>query len=499
MYAPAPKLLHSSYRASMKKLSLLFAWTLLTSVASAAPYLVYSGMISGANYSFSKTTNAATKIFILTDLSNSANFAVMLVDTTGHYSTLSRPSDSPTTEEANNNFFASTGTEAIVCYSDEVTNSSNVTTVIRGYGTGVLGTRTIQLAAARPKPLVVELRTNRVPQGSYTFSNTGPSITSGILPYAKAIAGTASGYVISAGGDLTTATSPGTVSLGLNLDLTGLANIGGAYAPNISNVSAVLPVTIPNGTSISDAFAAWLAAFAQANGYTAASSISDDAETAAEAFSGGTSIGGSTLALNGTLDANGASTVKLGAGTLVLSGANTYAGAVTVGSSNVFSGVLTIGGLVVGTATSTISTGTLTINDPNDSGATLILNVSPGTLSIGGSGTGSLTLSGSGSLFPNPGSTQTFSGTLSLTSGSVLVTAVNGDGTVNGTIGSTGTTTLGPYTFTEATLTANGATTGFQVSATYTGQASITGGTVTNTSGTITFANSTITVTPPTP
>ncbi len=257
----------------MKKLSFLFAWTLLAGVASAAPYLVYSGTISGTNYSFSKPTSAATKIYVLTDLSNTANFAVLLVNASGQYSTLARPSDSPTTEEANNNFFASTGTEAIFCYSDEVTNSSNVTTVIRGYGTGALDTRSTQLVAARTRPLVVELRTKRVAEGSYTFSTTSPAIDSGSLPYPKTITGSASGYVISAGGDLTSATTSGALSLSLNLSLTGLANIGGAYEPNILNISAVLPVTIPNGTSVSDAFAAWLAAFAQANGYTSASSL----------------------------------------------------------------------------------------------------------------------------------------------------------------------------------------------------------------------------------
>ncbi len=133
--------------------------------------------------------------------------------------------------------------------------------------------------------------------------------------------------------------------------------------------------------------------FAQANGYTSASSLIPATENDAS-FSGGVSVGGLTLALNSTLAANGASLVKVGDGSLILSSPNTYAGAITlVSGNNAFGTVLSLGGLVAGTGTTTPTGSSITVNDPNDSGATLTLNysgattINNGTLNLSGTGT----------------------------------------------------------------------------------------------------------------
>jgi hypothetical protein len=476
----------------MKNFLSLAILAFLTQVASAAPYLLYSGTIKGSNVSASGSTTANTLVYLLTDLADTSEFAVLLVDgASGQYSVLARPSDSATAEEANNNFLASTGNSAVFCYSGEVTDANNVTTVIRGYGSGALTTRNTVLAAPRRTPLVVRLKTNRVPVGTYTFPVAATAVATGSAPFTKSITGFASGYVLSSAGDLANATTPGALNLTLNPALTADANIGGGYAPNTSNEAAIMPVSVTSVTSAADAFAAWIAAFAQASGYTSASAASN--ASTALSYSGSTAIGGTSIGINGILDSNNAVSVAVGSGELTLAyirqGINPEIGALTLSSSSAFSGVLALGGLIP-SSDSSYTVGTLTISDPDNSGADLFLNI--------GSNLG---VYSGGGILPAPGQSRQFNDTLFFPIATITLNTVNPDYTVTCTIsgisGAMGTS----LSATDATFTIGGlgvsqilGINNPNTMHSYTNEMLIQGGTVTNTNGSYSFSGSSVTI-----
>jgi len=466
-------------------ISLVFL-VLVTNVAPAAPYIVYSGSIVGSNLSSSGSTNSDTVVYLVTDIADTSNFAVLLVSpSTKVFSVISWPTDSPTTEEANNNFLGSAGTgkaaRAILCYSNEVTDSNNNTTVVRAYGTGVLTTKNTVLVAARRIPVVVGLKTNRVAEGTYTFSTLSPALTSGDVPFAPEITGTALGYVIDSASSLANATTPGVLSLKINPTLTEIANIGGGYEVNPTTVAAIMPFTVPSGESVGDAYSAWLTAFAQACGYTSASS-------SVSGFTAASSSSAMTLTQSGSFAGTGLVTV--GAGTLKLAGTGNTLGTVTITNSSVangFNGVLTLGGAI--TVNNSSGT-TVTQNDPTgiNGTATLTLNIGTGsTLVTGTIATGTLT---TGSGFPTGASLS-----LVFTNATLTVGAIN-NGVVNGMIVnqvSTGFT----VNFTGATVSVNGVTNVSNLSPaqTLTGTFDITGATLTNNAGVVSSTGGTITVT----
>ena len=469
----------------MKKLSPLLAWALLSGLASAAPYIVYSGTITGDNLSASGATNANTLVYLVTDVSDTSNFAVLLVNAvTRDYSVIARPSDSPATDEATNNFLGSVGAgtsaRAVLSYSIETTDSSSNTTIVRAYATGPLTTRTTQLVPAR-KSLVVNLKTNRVANGTYTFSAATAAVMSGATPFALSFTGSSHGYVIDSTGALTHATTTGALALRENPALTGLANIGGGYAVSWTTEIAVMPVAIASGQSESDAFAAWLSAFAQANGFVvpASNNSSSDDSSSLTLYSGGIDIDDGTLALNGSFT-GGSSLVTVGAGTLTLNGANVYVagnpGAIVLNSSNLLGSVLTVGGLGVlgtnssGLLSSTIGSGTLTIN--------------PGTLTLSGAGT-----IGSGGLGgPGPGASLS----ITIASATVTIGAIN-NGLIDGTVVTASNNTT--FTFTGAAFSLNGSTdtSGLSIGQTITGAVKLSGGTTGNTA--LIYVGGTLTIT----
>lgn len=501
----------------MKKLSTLFGWLLLAGVASAAPYIVYSGSITGSNYSANGAANASVLLYLVTDVADTSNFAVLIVDPVHKtYSVIGRPSDSPASDEGLNNFLGSVGTRAVLSYSIQTTDSSNNTYISRAYATGPLSTRSAVLAAAR-KSLLVHIKTNRVANGTYTFGTPTAAVTTGDLPYATTLAGSASGYVIDSGGSLVHATTSGNLSLRLNPVITGLANVGGGFAVSLATEIAVMPVSVADGQSESDAFVAWFSAFAQALGYSSSSANSSNSSAGGSLSSSfSVSVGsGGTLALGGTITGansfSGGTSILVGnGGTLQLNTGGTVATTVNPGqltgiSMSTGAGLLTIGGASPNTSGSVVnsnltfnlnSTSTLTLIDTgsltfnNAGGGGLILN---GGVSV----TGTYTLIGgsSGTLTGTDGtiSVTSPSSTLSLTNATLTLTALNGgnaDGTVVIVTPAGNGATL---TFAGSALTVNGSTdlSTLNVGESLTGTVTVTGGT--SVSGTYTGGSVTVT------
>lgn len=152
-----------------------------------------------------------------------------------------------------------------------------------------------------------------------------------------------------------------------------------------------------------------------------------------------------TLTVGGSISGASYGLTKAGAGTLKLTGANSYTGATIVNA----------GTLEVATAGTGIASGTTTVNATGtllvDSGATVgssAVAVSGGTLSGAGMVSGNTTVNSSGGLTPRPSggtaTTLTFSGNLTLSSASANFTlstsAVGSNDEIN--YGSSGTLTL---------------------------------------------------------
>jgi hypothetical protein len=489
-----------------------------SSLASAAPYLVYSGKITGSNFfnvnNFGPgAVNASTLVYLLTDLADTSNFAVLLVNASDkEYTVLARPSDSPTVEEGSNNFLGSVGGTAILSYSGENDNSTydgsgGGGTVTRGYATGSVTTRSTHLVAARTKPLVVILSDYSVNGHSdtFVFSKLSRAIESGGLPFAEKLSGFASGYSIDSSGNLT-ATTPAVLSLAIDSRLTALANIGGGQEVTrflalaggrevkFPGSAAIMPVVTPDGIRAADAFAAWLAALAQAIGYKSASDLFPLSPIDTFSYSGSSAIGGGSYGVRGQLSSNNASSVDVAVagGTLTLPG-SLIGGVpeITLSSTNAFPDALAIGGLISPFPSAGSS---LTVSDPNNSGATMTLDFTDHLGYIDGDVE-----------LPSPGQTEPLSGTLYLNNCDIFVATVSSNGTGNGTItiggggGSSfafsgGRVTLQGYPIdfvanTHIDLLGGNVFAGFSTA--------ITGGTVTNTNGSFSFANITVTSPPP--
>ena len=477
----------------------------LASLAPAAPYIVYSGEGIGGDFSSSGAAKKATLLYLITDVADTSSFALMQVNAAGKvYEVIARPSASPTTEETNNNFLGGITTSssksgmAVLSYSSDTTDSNNNTFVAHAYATGPLMMRNATLVMARVKPLTVNLKTNGAAIGTYSFSVLTPAITTGGTAFPISLSGVFFNYEIASDGSLANATTQGNFTLKENPVLTSLANIGGAYTVG-KNTAAVLPVTIPNGTSPADVYSAWLAAFAQLNGFSLPGSGNSGDFSGGTISLGNTSSYGGAVTLSGGISLSGGGTgiVTVGAGTLTLNNSGTTVGVLTPTSvGNAFTGVLTLGGVLTTLNNSGGTTITQVDNTPGDSGATLTLNTTGLTVNGGGTltltGTGTIGM-GSGTLNLGPGANMLVNGeTLVLVSGTITVTAVN-NGLVDGTIASTSLNTI---TFTGATLIVDGVNSGATLTpgAIVTGGVSLKGGSLTNINGVVTDTASTLTV-----
>jgi len=490
----------------------LFLLIGLTTVASASPYIVYSGSVTGSSFSPAGTLKSSDSLYVLTDLSDTSNFAILDVDTANNvYTVISRPSDTPPAGEAADNFIggvvASNGKsgQGVISFSTSVTDGSGNTFVSHAYGTGALTLRPTLLVYARYWPDVVTLSSNGVANGTYTFP-AAAEISSGNVAFAKSLSGTVSHVEIGSSGALAHVSTDGTFSLTENARLTALANIGGGLTTH-GDTLAIMPVAIPNGTSAADAYAAWLSAFAQANGYSLPTTSSPAIVTSGATLSMGLELSSGACTYSGSINVAGAGTVLLGdSGTLALLGTSgsSYSAQVNVMGGTLASqtsGVLYLG--VPPTLGGTVppSTGSI-ITVPNylgNTGATLKLN-GGSLLSLG---TGTL---GSGSIYTsNPPGTLSWAGsigdilvsggTLALVQATLSVGSVNSDSTINGTLTSlTGMT----INFTNASFVNNNATSvvvpPLQAGVVIHCTSSLHGGTLSSASSVLTDTGSTLTI-----
>ena len=407
--------------------------------AQAAPYVVYSGQATGTVFGASGSSNTSTTLYLVTDLADTSSFAILQLNPASKiYTVVSRPSASPTTEEANHNFFgglaATTGKTGVgvLSYSDESTDSLGNTFVAHGYATGALTLKSTVLVPARSS-LLVDLKTKGVVTGTYLFNQHTPVISSGSATFPMSLTGVFSNHVISSGGALTTASQQGTFTLAENPTLTALANIGGAYNV-VNNSYAILPLTIPSGTSAADAYTAWLSAFATASGYGL---VMNPEITPALGHASGNQGQISTGSLAGI------PAITLSDGTLNLKTGYNAGVFLPINPGTGFSGVLSVsGGSKIVVPSGGLVTGTQ-VTDPNNPGATLTI-YPPVELVI----EPPVTLSPPPNLLAG-GATVTFPAS------TITITAVN-NGLINATLTSAGS---GPVYIKNATLiTDNNAT-----------------------------------------
>jgi hypothetical protein len=256
-------------------LSLLFIAG-LTTLAHAAPYIVYTGVAYGSDFGAPGAVKKTTYLYLVTDIAHSSSFALMQVDTTTTkpqtiYTINSRPSASPTTEETNNNFIggitATNGRSGIGTFSyGSDTVLSNNTFISHAYSTGPLTLRSTTLVPAR-KALTVNLKLNGAPNGTASFLAT-PAVTSGANAFAATMSGTYFNYEIGSGGPLANVSTKSTFTLTQNALLTMYANIGGGYT---TGTGATLTTTAiqPIPASTAAAYSTWLNVFALQNKFTA--------------------------------------------------------------------------------------------------------------------------------------------------------------------------------------------------------------------------------------
>ncbi len=148
----------------------------------------------------------------------------------------------------------------------------------------------------------------------------------------------------------------------------------------------------------------------------------------------------STITVSGSIGGSGNLT-KSGAGTLVLSGANSYTGTTTVSAGN----------LTITSGTALADNGAVTL--ANTTGAVLSVSTSEtiGSLSGGGASGGNVVIASAQTLTVNQTTNTTFSGAIS---GANLVKTGSGTLTVNGSNTYTGTTTVDSGTLQAATANA---------------------------------------------
>jgi hypothetical protein len=454
----------------------------LSTVATAAPYVVYSGVGGGTSFNATGPAAGATYLYLIVDAADTSNYAMMQVNAATRVGYIDGyPLTNPTTEQANTNFFggiSSTngkGGVAVFTSSSETTDANSNTFIARAYGTGPLYMKALTLVAPRPRPLIVPVRTNGVFGTPFTFSTPTAAITlpAGSIP--GEISGVIFDYGIAVDGSITQATTSGAFLLKENSLLTADANIGGGFIFG-KNSGALLPVTVSSDNTVTSALVAWLFTFGEDYGFTLPNNTpTGDVSSGAITLSS-TGVGDATLSFGTVYNGvSGSTNFSTNGGTLVLTGiiTPTAAGTLTVNSGSGTSSGTTTGGGTISTGT---GTGSLTL-----SGGT---TVNGGTISTG---TGSLTLSGTttvgGNFFSN--------GTLTISNGSVTIVSV-ANGLVDGTIT---TASLNPISFTGAILLVNSANVGHTATpgSILTGTVALTGGTAT--ANATTLAGSTISVT----
>ncbi len=448
------------------KAFLSLVWlALATGLATAAPYVVYSGSSSDGSLTTSGATHTSYSLFLIVDAGDTSNYALLQVNCSSKAGTISGyPISNPTAEQSNENFFGGitpssgrTPSLAIFSSGSETLNSSNDTYVTRSYGTGPLNPRSMVLVAARPRPLVVPVRTNGVAGSSVTFdASTAISLGADTIP--TILTGTIFDYTIASTGSLTEAATSGNFDLKENAALTTLANIGGGYTLGRSTF-AVEPVTVADSETVTDALTDWLATFADDNSF----SLPDTDDTSV-------GITGGTLSLGNT-SSGGVTLGGTGTGTTILSGSNTYSGSTTIsGGALIVTGTVTPtnGGTLSVTNSTGSSSGGVTFtlgagssttagtvlvgqNSASNINSTDVLQLGAGTQGSSSSIYGSTTLNFNLTGDSNTGTTTTSGSTIT------FGTSTTPTLTLTGTTTSTGTLVLitngGSYTGTGLTFT----------------------------------------------
>lgn len=254
------------------------------------------------------------------------------------------------------------------------------------------------------------------------------------------------GYRLTTGGNNTDTTFSGVISStntsGITKTGSGIFTLSGTNTYTGATTVSAGTLMVSSGSAIADASAVTVASGAT---FELDASVSETVGSIAGAGSivanGGTlTVGGdnSSTTFSGVMSerADALNLVKLGSGTLTLSGSNTYAGTTTVSG-----GTLSIAG------DSNLGSGTLTLNS--------------GTLSVTGNGANidnAITLSNSGVLNVDTGIAATFSGLISGTGG--LLKTGAGTATLSANNTYTGATSLnaGTLSVTGALVATSGVT-----------------------------------------
>ena len=353
----------------MKPFLFLILLLLVTDLATAAPYVVYSGSSFNGSLTSSGTTRTSYSLVLIVDAGDTSNYALLQVNTSTKAGTISGyPIANATSEQSNENFFggitasnARNGSLAIFTSGSSTVDSSNNTYLTRSYGTGSLNPRSFVLVAARKKPLVVSVRNNGVVGTPVTYpASVAISLDALTAPYG--ISGVVFDYTIASTGSLTQAATSGNFSFNENAALTTLANIGGGYSVG-RNTFAIDPVTVADDGTVTDALTDWLTTFATDNNYSVP--VTNDV---AVGVTGGTlSVGNSS---------SGGMTLT-GTGTTIIGGSNSFGG-----DTEVTGGSLVLAG----------TSGTLSLTNNSETGST---TTSGGTFNVEtGTTTGTLTLTG---------------------------------------------------------------------------------------------------------
>ncbi len=455
------------YRSPMKKLSSLFALALCAQLASAAPYVVYSGQAQGSVTSAAGPVKETTDIYLVTDLSDTSSYGILRYDAKTKQGAITiYPIASPTDVESNLNFFGNVATTsgkrslAVLSIGDILTDSSNNSNITHAYATGTMTAEKIRLVNARQKLTFVTKSSGKV-TGTVTFPASA-AITNAGLPYPPVLNGLTLAYTIAPSGSLTQASGNGNLGLSLDYTFTPAANIVGEFTSG-RNVTTLEPISTANSTVLV-AYDNFLANLASALGVILPTN---------NAGSGDGGDGGAVITVGG-------------GGTGIIDGGG-YTGTITLGGGTI---------IVSGGANPNGGSGTLTLNgggsnDGGDGGGTGTFTLGGGTITTG---TGSLTLNGGTG-------TSTLTGNLILSSGTVAITAVNGS-LYSGTIvtAAPNSITIG---FSNVALVLNGTAnpTGVAAGDSYTSSASLSGGSYTLTSSAPpvpgTYTSGTLTITTP--